>query len=211
MQAMGPRPPEGSGPRLYVPDEAGWGEELWRGVELLLEPGAPGERLWFEGDEDAWGRWLRGTFREVLAPGILRARHAAASGVREWAEADRDFGARLGRGAAAERSLRAGRRMMASRAGARHFMGWERITRWLAEEPEGGHGAMVSAFFGAGFHVSPGGCLVAWVYEEWRASFPGLGREAFLARTPDLGRQLAEWLEAGRSFPALQSPDGEPE
>jgi len=195
-----------------VPEtDCGLPAEWWRGIEIVLAPGPPPGRLWFGGEESDWEDWVRRGFGARMAPGILRARAAAVEGVREWAEADCLFGVGNGGGDAASRSLREGRRQAGARSGARHVRGLDRLQRRLAEQPEAGHAATVTAFLGAGFHVPPGTCLVACLFAEWRAAFPGRDREAFPAMTPDLGQQLSGWLAGGRDFPALQSPVTEPE
>lgn len=212
MRLFRPRSAHGSEPALYVAEEDDHlPAEWWRGIEIVLAPGTPPERLWFTGGEQDWGDWVTRDFGVGMAPGILRARAAAAEGVREWAEADEGFGRRLGSGDAAIRSLREGRRQAEARVGARHVRGLDRLRRRLTEHPEAGHAATVTAFVGAGFHVPPGTCLVACLYEEWHAAFPGRDRDAFADMTPHLGHHLAEWLAAARAFPALQSPVTEPE
>jgi len=204
MHVFRPEPAPEIAPVIYLAGD-GLCEELWRGVQIAVAGVEPSERLLFDGDAEAWEEWCSSVFGPVFVPGILLAREAGALGVRDWSAADAAFAARISCAQGGERSLRLGRLLADRHAGARHFQPLDRLRRHLEGHPEAGHAATVVAFLSAQFNVATTACLLACLFLEWRAAFPGKPESAFSAMTPRLGGWLPGWLGAA-SFPALKSP-----
>lgn len=204
MRVFRPEPGPATEPAIYLAGE-GLPGELWRGVEIALSGFVSAERLFFEGGEREWEDWCAGDFSREMVPRVISAREMGTVGVREWREVDAAFENALGGTAAGGRSLRAGRLLADLHTGARQFQMQERLRRALQKDPRAGHAVTVVAFLSAQFNVATTACLVACLYLEWRAAFPGLPEQAFERMTPKLGSWLPAWLGA-RVFPALQSP-----
>jgi len=204
MHVFRPEPEPPAEPSIYLEGD-GLPSELWRGVEIALAGYVPEGRIMFEGGEAEWEEWCAGPFATLVVPKLVQAREAGHLGVREWSAIDSAFGAALGSGDGAARSLRAGRNLAERHAGARHFQALDRLRRNLLNNPQAGHAGMVVAFLSAQFNVATTACLVACLFLEWRCAFPAKPERAFESMTPMLGRWLPLWLGSG-SFPALQSP-----
>ncbi len=202
-----PAPAPTGPPSIYL-TESGLPEELWRAVEIALMAAEPTQPILFEPLANKnwggqWVKWVDGEFTQRIAPHLIRARQAAAAGVRELAAEDRAFSEFLDR-ETTDRSLTAGLALLTRNLGARHLSEVAKFGQKIENGISPGHAPSVFALHCALFNVPAAPLLVAYLFLEWRTAqaltrWPA-GEDlhaGFEQITPDLTCRLPNWLKSG--------------